>query len=91
MVRWRWPGRDGDPDPTSVPRSRRRAPRGESASGPETAPAAQDGPYALADLPSQAVRRFDLGALLVPVLPGVGYRFEVSGRRRPASGSAGRW
>ncbi|MCL9758563.1 DUF3710 domain-containing protein [Frankia sp. AiPa1] len=42
-------------------------------------PAAEDGPYDIVDLPHQAVRRFDLGSLLVPVLPGVVYRFEVIG------------
>ncbi|WP_157734959.1 DUF3710 domain-containing protein [Pseudofrankia inefficax] len=56
---------------------RRREPRG--AVEPEPPPAAGDGPYDLADTPCQAVRRLDLGCLLVPELPGVVYRFEVTG------------
>ena len=81
MVRWRWSGRDDEPDPADLPASlQRRNPRSAAASGAiPTLPAAGYGPYDIADTPRQAVRRIDLGSLLVPELPGVVYRFEVVG------------
>lgn len=81
MVRWRRSGREDEPDPADVPASlRRRNSRSAADSGAIPAlPAVGNGPYDIAETPRQAVRRIDLGSLLVPELPGVVYRFEVIG------------
>ncbi|MBL7490842.1 DUF3710 domain-containing protein [Frankia sp. AgB1.9] len=70
MVRWR--RRDDERHPPPTPTATRR--RGGAAP-----PATETGPYDLADAPREPVRQFDLGSLLVPVLPDVAYQFEVAG------------
>jgi len=62
--------------------------------GPEPAPPADhdEGPYDISNPPRRAVPRLDLGSLILPVLPGVEYRFEVSdpdGEHPGAGGEAG--